>query len=271
MRLTEDQNKSPDPDDGAGVLDVIVVLAEGWKPLVLMPFVAGLLAYFAYGLFPREYEAMLTVAASSPAAIVSDQYLDAAVRQVEGEAAKSDPAQARTDLRNRISTSPNGQFGTTIAVRDSDPDSAARWASAVGSAAIAQQAGLASQMIETYQAAISSLARTQDILAESLKGLNAQGDPEAVTRAIAVVAGEMAQLRLQLDVLQSTSTVSAPTIRSLGPSRLTIVTFTTTLTAVIVLTVLFLKAATARAASSPLGQVKLQRIRKAFTLIPRRP
>lgn len=113
----------PDPDSELGLADLLLVLAENARLLVIGPLVAALVALAVGGLLPQRWESVTLIREASPTLVtmVTGPAVLLPVARAQGLSAGQSADEAVEKLRDRIkaSFSPKDQVLTLIVVSDS--------------------------------------------------------------------------------------------------------------------------------------------------------
>ncbi|CAD7035530.1 hypothetical protein REJC140_03420 [Pseudorhizobium endolithicum] len=280
-------------DDEISLLDLSVVVAENLKLLIIVPLLAGTLAYFAIdALKPREYksEALVRADAHEIALLRSARVLNEPLRQSTLLSQHDDRIQAaRSSLLEAMTLEPvdgTGMYRITLTL--DDPDEANRLLTQIIAKLISESEPLGDYrsmlelQLETQQAALDDLTASFARLNEGYSRLLTGGDGQ-----VPLIQGEIGQSLVALissieakrqEVARTTQALSgslseedviqAPTLPDNPEPRglFMISALVVVIMGFLVLVGAFAREGLRRASASPNGSAKVARIRRAFWL-----
>lgn len=283
-------------DDEISLLDLAVVIAESWKLLIIVPLLAGIMAYFVIGsTTPRMYtsEALIQADANQIALLESARVLNDPIRE-SSLLSKHDGRLtiARTNLIDAMDVEKlDGTEMYRVKLTLDDPDEANQLLTRIITKLIqeSEPTGQYREMLElrleAQQAALGDLTDTFARLNQGYSHLLTGTDERSPTiqgeigqsfvtliSSIESKRQEVARTTRQLngslsqdDVIQTPTLPDNPEPRGL----LMLVALVVVLTGFLVLIGVFVRAGLARASETPEGSTKVARIRRAFWLSSR--
>lgn len=280
--MTNVPDQADTQDNGFGLLDMLVVLIEGWRPLVLVPICAAVLAYGAVMLAPIKsvYQASATVAMNpTTAALV---LTPRALAEITSEAGEGLPSSAI-----EVTSIDTGVFVVSVMLskQQAATDALGTILSAVtgpqfrdeGRRLVEREIDARNRRIENLHVTIDSLktalaeiasepsADTDDRMLEVANSIDALSET-ALREESALIADQQELILWQTP--QLVRGLELVQHRAL-PSLRVIVTFAVLVSGLAVVLVLFLRDFLRRACADPRNLSKIARIRNALHLRPR--
>lgn len=285
-----------DHSDEISLLDLLVVIAESWVILLIVPVIAAMLAFASFNvLYDPEHEAqaILRLSKEDAALVSSARVLDPAIVQSGWlERYSGHVSLARERLAASLSASPIEDTGTySITLRASSAELATGTLQAVIASLIENSAPSADGR-EFLELRLSDLERSREVFQASLMRINSLFDmvtaeaPQSGTielgslgASIATLASQIAtteeaiwRTRMALDGSISASDVVQPPVVTVPVSfRSSAIRGMLVGAGVgfLLLILVFIRAGLRAAAHDPTSLSKVNRIRRAFWLRPK--
>ena len=266
--------------DEISLLDLLVVLAESWFLLIVVPLLVGLAAFGFTQLQPRSFQssAVVSMPQAEVTTILTNEFIAAAVGSQT-----SAPGVSEVMSGLSLSPAPGSAPKTNLSLELPDGSMVRSVLTAIVAeldrTALAGQRSSIEQRLGEVEILLTVQQRTIARLATGLRRLDEQNDFDAGAYAttlsalatlIAVTAQPLdARLALRRDLDQIPFTivdvpVSSPRMIGLSPARTVLLAVFATGFGLIIL--VFLRSFWRKAAASSDGSAKIARIRRAFTL-----